>query len=95
MKRCHENLFSTIPSDAFGYIHQYLSPESKKALSQVDKLRLKECSQLATAICFLPPNVFEKADRDNQLEECTEPYQRGIFFSNKNPAPKFLSSYEW
>ena len=67
LKRSHENYFQTIPSDAFGYIHQYLPAESKKAISQVDKQRLQECSVLARSICFTPAKEFSKVDRDTYI----------------------------
>lgn len=63
MKRCSENPSIPfdpyiIPDDIYHAIHQHLSPQSKRAFSQVDKHRLKICSHLATAICFLPPKDF-------------------------------------
>lgn len=61
MKRCCENPFTTIPSDAFDYLHQYLSPGARKALSQVDKYRLEVCSKLANSICFFPSEKHSDA----------------------------------
>lgn len=66
MKRCNENPYIPfdpyiIPDDLYGAIYQHLSPESKSTFSLVDKKRLEICSQLATAICFLPPEEYSKA----------------------------------
>lgn len=65
MKRCNENPIIpfdpyVIPDDIYGVIYHDLSPEAKRAFSMVDKKRLEICSQLASAIWFMPPKDFSK-----------------------------------
>lgn len=57
----NETLYDKVPNDVYDLVRQYLSPQSKSALSQVDKRQHAISSQFARCICFLPSKEPSRA----------------------------------